>query len=664
MNRKKLIYAVLSLGTSAAVFAWLLQHVSPGDVLQLLREVNGKVLLMFLVLSLAAAVLRTWRYQMLMSVSGFRASSVALFLVVLVRNFTSDLLPARVGGAVYIYLVNARLGLPLAPAISSFVLAFIFDVMALAPLMLSAVFFAANVNLLYIAAAACLAGAAALVTLAALPRILRILSGRFKRPWLAKAEEEAAKIQKARIYGRVFVLSILIRLAKYAGLYVFLYALLQPLGYTVATLRPSLVFLGIAAAEGAASLPVSGIAGFGAYEGAFAAVFMFLGYPAEIAKLASISHHLFTQLYGYSLGCAALLILLLPFWQRRKNVHISGGTSMLFFMKRLAQFSIIVPALLWGAYEVPLSAAPATGVSEAASAHDKQAIERISAELGEGAKIVFDSNRSGSFGIFALDPSDLSIRPVIDSPEHEMYPDPSPGGEWIAFARSTSLLRSAPSDIWLVRPDGSEARRLVPNGTFPTFSSDGKYLFFERGRKKIMRIEIDGGAVQEVFPRTSGEFAGFEIVKPRVSPGGRHAAFISDRKGAWNTWYADLSTLNSVHLGQGCEPAWFSDGKRLAWVRGVDTSAGSGIYMFDRERRDVSVLEDDGPPRGHEYFPTISGGDRFLLYSAAGAKEHSHTSANYQLYMKLLRDGTKARLTHDGFTNRWPKILVPAAPFR
>ena len=60
----------------------------------------------------------------------------------------------------------------------------------------------------------------------------------------------------------------------------------------------------------AASLPISGIAGFGAYEGAWAGVFILLGFPAAMAKATSLSHHLVTQLYGYLIGIASILTLL------------------------------------------------------------------------------------------------------------------------------------------------------------------------------------------------------------------------------------------------------------------------------------------------------------------------------------------------------------------
>ena len=104
------------------------------------------------------------------------------------------------------------------------------------------------------------------------------------------------------IYWRIFALSLGVRCCKYLSLYVLLLALVLPLGFTVQSFPLPKVFLGLCSAELAASLPISGIAGFGVYEGAWTLVFRLLGYSERIAVLTSISHHLLTQVYGYSLG--------------------------------------------------------------------------------------------------------------------------------------------------------------------------------------------------------------------------------------------------------------------------------------------------------------------------------------------------------------------------
>jgi uncharacterized membrane protein YbhN (UPF0104 family) len=109
-RRAPLIYTLASAVVTVGVFAYLLSAVSFTEVLQLIAEVNRNALAMFVVLSLFATLMRTWRYQLLLGVSGFRPAAGALFLTVLVRNLFADLLPARIGSAIYLFIVTTRLG--------------------------------------------------------------------------------------------------------------------------------------------------------------------------------------------------------------------------------------------------------------------------------------------------------------------------------------------------------------------------------------------------------------------------------------------------------------------------------------------------------------------------------------------------------------------------
>jgi glycosyltransferase AglD len=315
------VYLAFSLVTTAGIFGYLLTHVSVREVLDLIRQADRGAVAVFVALSLTSSALRMWRYLVLLKLWGCRPGPVAMFLVVLVRNFFSDILPARIGTLIYIFLVRTRLGVPLGAATSSFALAFLFDLIGL--IAGSGILAAITVSIL--------------LTLPRLFRVaarvssgLRLLPARWREK-LAEVFENAGddtlKAQKAGAYGPVLVLSILIRAAKYGSLFVFLYALLAPRGYTLAQMGVSRVFLGLCAAEAAASTPVSGIAGFGAYEGTWALVFELLGFPGDIAKLTSISHHLFTQVYGYSLGALALLVLLLPCFKAVGDARSAGPSG-------------------------------------------------------------------------------------------------------------------------------------------------------------------------------------------------------------------------------------------------------------------------------------------------------------------------------------------------
>ena len=333
-SRKNLIYLAASLILSVTILAWLFSTVSLSEIISLIRGADRRWILCFVALSLLTSLFRMLRYRLLLGLSGAKPASLPLFLVVLVRNLFSDLLPARIGSLIYIYIVNVRLGVALSAATSSFTLAFFFDILALAPIALyAAVSSLSSEGLLSpvnLAAGALAIGAGSALIIQILPwcfgKASAILENRKAGSashrcagFIKAAQQDMLRIREAGIYARVFVLSVAVRLGKYLTLYAFLLALLLPRGFTLQELSFSRVFPGLCAAELAASLPVSGIAGLGAYQGAWVFTFTLLGFPLDIAKLTSLAHHLFTQTWGYSLGVLALLILLLPVTQRRSS---------------------------------------------------------------------------------------------------------------------------------------------------------------------------------------------------------------------------------------------------------------------------------------------------------------------------------------------------------
>ncbi len=328
VSTRRIVYLVFSLAVTVAIFGYLFRQVSWAEVADVLVGMNRQALAGFVALSLAMSAFRTWRFAVLLAFSGYRPGRLALFLVVIVRNFFSDLLPARLGTLVYVYLANQRLGVPFSAAASSFAIAFLFDVLALAPMLLLAAALAGSVagiapgTLVLASGVLFVLGA---VVLFALPTVTRwavrlLRHARFVPERLRHALDDALsdtageldRVRRGGIYGKVFALSLMVRLCKYASLYVLLYALVEPLGYGLDALPAPQVLLGLVVPEMAASLPVSGIGGFGAYEGAWAYVFGLLLFPTDLAALTAVSHHLFTQVYGALLGAAALLALLAP----------------------------------------------------------------------------------------------------------------------------------------------------------------------------------------------------------------------------------------------------------------------------------------------------------------------------------------------------------------
>ncbi|MCC6955099.1 MAG: PD40 domain-containing protein, partial [Deltaproteobacteria bacterium] len=153
------------------------------------------------------------------------------------------------------------------------------------------------------------------------------------------------------------------------------------------------------------------------------------------------------------------------------------------------------------------------------------------------ARIVFDSNRSGSFGIYSARLDGTEIRSIVDSPADEVHPEVSPDGRHILFAthpRTDVKKGMKQGSLWIVGSDGTNLRQIVARGNFPTFGNGGRQIVFERNRRRVFTANLDGSKEAEIFPGDR-DFP-FEVVMPRLSPDEKSIAFTSDKGGKWNSW--------------------------------------------------------------------------------------------------------------------------------
>jgi hypothetical protein len=119
-------------------------------------------------------------------------------------------------------------------------------------------------------------------------------------------------VKRQKVYLKILLISVIIRFCKYMGLYLMVLGLASQWSPQVlANLSFPVVLFALITAEATASMPVSGIAGFGAYEGVMMATYIAAGLTATQASLLSFGLHLLTQTIDYSLGGLALIHLTL-----------------------------------------------------------------------------------------------------------------------------------------------------------------------------------------------------------------------------------------------------------------------------------------------------------------------------------------------------------------
>ena len=342
-RRGSILRWLASLLISVALLFYLLSQIELRQLVDTLANLHPPSLALFFAISTAGLLARSLRYWALLD---RHVGLWPLMLVTLVRNLFVDLLPARIGSLSYVYMVTTRCGLPLDEALASFFLAFVFDIVAISPLLLLALLAVGGTlpaGGWFLGGLALLLMAGCLVALYLMGPVLRLfaqalskvaarrpgsmserMSARMRR--LAQnidstADQVDASWQRG-VALPVFLISIIVRLCKFGAYYCLLHAVLVPHGYTWGTLSFPTVFLGIAGAELSATLPLHSLAGFGTYEAAWTLGFTQLGMSTEIAIVSGFATHLLSQIHDYGLGLLAFLWLMRP-----RRAHPQAGTA-------------------------------------------------------------------------------------------------------------------------------------------------------------------------------------------------------------------------------------------------------------------------------------------------------------------------------------------------
>src|SRR5881394_1514833 len=197
------------------------------------------------------------------------------------------------------------------------------------------------------------------------------------------------------------------------------------------------------------------------------------------------------------------------------------------------------------------------------------------------SKIVFSSNREGSYQIYVLNGDGSGVVRLTNSNANDDLPRWSPNGTKILFQSDRDHPDTGYMDIYVMNADGSGVTRLttgVNDDSMGTWSPNGTRIAFQSMRNgmnyQVYLMNADGSNQVNLSNSSSSEG------QPSWSADGTNIAFASDRDHAgYDSIYVMNSDGGNQHAltfatgeTQDNQPVWSPDGSKIAFVSTRDST--------------------------------------------------------------------------------------------
>jgi len=289
------------------------------------HNIAWRLVSFYIFISILGAWVRALRYRTLLKADGLvRVPGTGfMFLVTLSRNMFVDMVPARIGEASYVIMLNRAYNIPVAACLSTLFISVVLDILALAILLIILVLLsliAASESGITVYNALMVTSlivvAAGFMIFAAVPLskwFLRLMNAtglqilkRFGQ-FIIDVGASIRRVQMRELLSLTLSQSLALRVMKYSGLYSLYLAVTTVNFPEFAALPLWKIIPAFISAEAAASLPLPTFMSFGSYEGGGMLAFSVLGFATAEILMVMFVMHLLSQVIDYTLGGLGLL---------------------------------------------------------------------------------------------------------------------------------------------------------------------------------------------------------------------------------------------------------------------------------------------------------------------------------------------------------------------